>query len=209
MNIIIKDIDRPLIIKVASISTARMQVYFIDNEDYFQRKFIYKDDNQVFFPDNDERGIFFARGVLETVKKLRWKPSLVHCHGWLSHLLPLYLKKAYRNDPLFTNARVVVSLYNDLTTESFNENMRSKIIVPGIETKDVELLEEPTAMNLTKMALRYADGVILANRSVDDSLIEYAKSRKIPILPFVDPQDPESTYISDYNRFYDQILETK
>lgn len=209
MNIIIKDIDRPLIIKVASISTARMQVYFIDNEDYFQRKFIYKDDNQGFFPDNDERGIFFARGVLETVKKLRWKPSLVHCHGWLSHLLPLYLKKAYRNDPLFTNARVVVSLYNDLTTESFNENMRSKIIVPGIETKDVELLEEPTAMNLTKMALRYADGVILANRSVDDSLIEYAKSRKIPILPFVDPQDPESTYISDYNRFYDQILETK
>lgn len=209
MNIIIKDIDRPLIIKVASISTARMQVYFIDNEDYFQRKFIYKDDNQGFFPDNDERGIFFARGVLETVKKLRWKPSLVHCHGWLSHLLPLYLKKAYRNDPLFTNARVVVSLYNNLTTESFNENMRSKIIVPGIETKDVELLEEPTAMNLTKMALRYADGVILANRSVDDSLIEYAKSRKIPILPFVDPQDPESTYISDYNRFYDQILETK
>ncbi|HHV02594.1 MAG: glycogen/starch synthase [Bacteroidales bacterium] len=209
MNIIVKDIDRPLIIKVASISAARMQVYFIDNEDYFQRKFVYRDDNDNFFPDNDERGIFFARGVLETVKKLRWKPTIVHCHGWLSHLLPLYLKKAYHDDPLFTNARVVVSLYNDLTTECFNENMRSKIIVPGIKTKDVAFLEEPTAVNLTRTAIQYADGVILANPSVDNALTEYAQSMKIPILPFIDPQDPDSTYISDYNHFYDQILETK
>ena len=146
MNIIIKDIDRPLIIKVASISAARMQVYFIDNEDYFQRKAVYRDGDETFFADNDERGIFFARGVLETVKKLRWKPTIVHCHGWLSHLLPLYLKKAYRNDPLFTHAKVVLSLYNDLTTETFNENMRSKVLTGGMKTKDVEFLAEPGAV---------------------------------------------------------------
>lgn len=209
MNIIIKEIDRPLIIKVASISAARMQVYFIDNEDYFQRKPLYRDENNEFFEDNDERGIFFARGVLETVKKLRWKPNLVHCHGWLSHLLPLFLKKAYHDDPLFTNARVVVSLYNDLTNETFNENMRSKVIMPGIKTKDVEFLEEPTALNLTKTAMQYADGIILASPGVDRKLTQYAVSRKIPLLPYINPQDLASTYIRDYNSFYDQILETQ
>ncbi|MDD4065165.1 MAG: glycogen/starch synthase [Bacteroidales bacterium] len=209
MNIIIKDIDRPLIIKVASISAARMQVYFIDNEDYFQRKFIYRDENERFFADNDERGIFFARGVLETVKKLRWKPTIVHCHGWLSHLLPLYLKKAYRNDPLFTHAKVVLSLYNDLTTETFNENMRSKVLTGGMKPKDVEFLAEPGAVNLAKTAIQYSDGVILANPNVDPALPEFAKSLNLPVLPFIDPQDPESTYITDYNRFYEKILETK
>jgi len=209
MNIIIKDIDRPLIIKVASISAARMQVYFIDNEDYFQRKFIYRDENERFFADNDERGIFFARGVLETVKKLRWKPTIVHCHGWLSHLLPLYLKKAYRNDPLFTHAKVVLSLYNDLTTETFNENMRSKVLTGGMKPKDVEFLAEPDAVNLAKTAIEYSDGVILANPDVDPALPEFAKSLNLPVLPFIDPQDPESTYITDYNRFYEKILETK
>ncbi len=209
MNIIIKDIDRPLIIKVASISTARMQVYFIDNEDYFQRKSTYRDANGEFFADNDERGIFFARGVLETVKKLRWKPTLVHCHGWLSHLLPLFLKKAYHDDPLFTNVRVVVSLYNDLTTESFNEKMRSKIIMPGIKAKDMDFLEEPDAVNLAKTAVQYADGVILAHPGVDSSIAKYAGSLNIPVMPYIDPQDPKSNYIKEYNNFYDQILETQ
>jgi len=198
-----------LIIKVASISTARMQVYFIDNEDYFQRKSTYRDANGEFFADNDERGIFFARGVLETVKKLRWKPTLVHCHGWLSHLLPLFLKKAYHDDPLFTNVRVVVSLYNDLTTESFNEKMRSKIIMPGIKAKDMDFLEEPDAVNLAKTAVQYAHGVILAHPGVDSSIAKYAGSLNIPVMPYIDPQDPKSNYIKEYNNFYDQILETQ
>ena len=210
MNIIIKEIDRPLIIKVASISAARMQVYFIDNEDYFQRKLLYKDENNNFFEDNDERGIFFARGVLETVTKLRWMPTLVHCHGWLSHLLPMYLKKVYRDDPLFTHTRVVVSLYNDLTTETFNENMRSKVIVPGLNNTDMEYLENPTALNLTKTAVQYADGVVMASpQKADSELRDYIKSRNIPVLPYTDPQAPESKYISDYKHFYDQILRTK
>ncbi len=208
MNIIIREIDRPLIIKVASISTARMQVYFIDNEDYFHRKFIYRDQDDTFFHDNDERGIFFARGVLETVKKLRWKPDIVHCHGWLSHLLPLYLKKAYRDDPLFTNARVVLSLYNDLTAETFNEQMRSKVLMPGVKAKDTEVLEKPDAVSLAKLGIQYANGVVLAHPAVSPELAEFARNHNIPVLPYVNPQDPESTYIADYNQFYDLILET-
>ena len=111
MNIIISDVDRPLVIKVASISSARIQVYFIDNEDYFRRKEIYRDSEGRFFADNGERAIFYARGVLETVKKLRWAPDIIHCHGWISHVLPLYLKKAYKDDPVFSGAKVVLSLY--------------------------------------------------------------------------------------------------
>ena len=100
MNIVINDVDRPLIIKVSSIPAARMQVYFIDNEDYFQRKHVFTDENGKFFDDNGERAVFFARGVLETVKKLRWKPDIIHCQGWISHILPLYLKKCYKDDPI-------------------------------------------------------------------------------------------------------------
>lgn len=209
MNIIIKDIDRPLIIKVASISAARMQVYFIDNEDYFHRKFIYRDQDNTFFPDNDERGIFFARGVLETVKKLRWKPDLVHCHGWLSHFLPLYLKMAYHDDPLFTDAKVVLSLYNDLTTETFSDQTSAKVLVSGIKSKDVDVLAKPTATNLAKLAIQYSDGVILGHPDVPATLTKYAQNRSLPVLPYVNPQDPESNYITEYNNFYDQILQDK
>ena len=120
MNIVVNDLDRPLIIKVASISAARMQVYFIDNEDYFHRKFIYTDADGNFFEDNDERAIFFARGVLETVKKLRWKPDIIHCSGWISHLLPLYLKKSYSEDPIFTESKLVLSLYNEIADQTFS-----------------------------------------------------------------------------------------
>ena len=117
MNLVINNADRPLVIKVSSISSARMQVYFIDNEDYFHRKFIYKDAEGKDFKDNDERAVFFARGVLETVKKLRWKPDIVHCQGWISHFLPVFLKKVYHEDPIFTDAKVVLSLYNDMLDE--------------------------------------------------------------------------------------------
>ena len=182
-----------------------MQVYFIDNEDYFQRKLLYRNEDDQFFEDNDERGIFFARGVLETVKKLRWMPTIVHCHGWLSHLLPMYLKKAYRDDPLFAKTRVVVSLYNDLTTETFNKSLRDKAMAPGLKTKDMEWLEDPTALHLAKTAVQYADGIVMAAPQIDSKLETYVKERKVPILPYVDPQVPDSTYLSDYNNFYDQI----
>jgi len=209
MNIIIKDIDRPLIIKVASISSARMQVYFIDNEDYFHRKFIYKDGDEQFFADNDERAIFFVRGVLETVKKLRWKPDIIHCHGWLTHLLPLYLKKGYHDDPLFTYTKVILSLYNDIDNEPFDKDMRTKALIPGVKNKDLDALSEPDTVQLAKLALQYSNGVIMGDPTIQPDIEEHLKTLSIPILPYIDPANPETSYISAYNQFYDQILEQK
>ena len=110
MNLIIDDTDHPLIIKVASIQSARMQVYFIDNDDYFQRKHTIADSSGKEFEDNDERALFFARGVIETVKKLRWAPDIVHCHGWMSALVRVYLRNIYNDEPLFTNYKIIYSI---------------------------------------------------------------------------------------------------
>lgn len=206
MNIVINDIDRPLVIKVSSISSARMQIYFIDNEDYFHRKFIYHDDSDLFLKDNDERVIFFARGVLETVKKLRWKPDIIHCQGWISHVLPIYLKKAYRDDPVFTDGKVVLSLYNEYLEEKFSPEMKEKLILPGIKNKDLELLSEPNGINLAKLAIQYADGIIEGVEDLNPTLKEYIEELKVPLLKHVKIETEDTGYIQQYNNFYDKIL---
>ena len=207
MNVVINDIDRPLVIKVASISAARMQVYFIDNDDYFHRKQIFENEEGQFFEDNDERAIFFARGILETVKKLRWKPDIIHCNGWISHLVPLFLKKAYKNDPIFTDAKVVVSLYDEYINETFDPEMKGKISMPGIKAKDMELLNEPNGINLAKLALQYSDGLIKGVESINPEVEEFAKAQGLPILEYVEQVQPSGEYIDRYNEFYDKILD--
>lgn len=204
MNIVVNDIDRPLIIKVASISSARMQVYFIDNEDYFHRKFVYTDAEGKFFEDNDERAVFFARGVLETVKKLRWKPDIIHCQGWMSHVLPLYLKKAYKEDPIFTDCKVVLSLYKDLGNETFAEDIKKKIALPGVKTKDLEILKSANGINLAKLAIQNSDGIIYGDSELNSEVADFVTTSKLPVLPFIDQSD--SAYINEYNQFYDKIL---
>ncbi len=204
MNIVVNDIDRPLIIKVASISSARMQVYFIDNDDYFHRKFVYTGEDGKFFEDNDERAIFFARGVLETVKKLRWKPDIIHCQGWISHILPLYLKKAYKDDPIFTDCKVVLSLYDEIGDEAFAEDMNSKMILPGIKNKDLDILKPANGINLAKLAIQNADGIIYGSGKLPEELDTFVAASNLPILPYVDQSDP--AYIKEYNQFYDKIL---
>lgn len=207
MNIIVNDIDRPLIIKVASIPSARMQVYFIDNDDYFQRKFIFNDENGNFFEDNDERAIFFARGVLETVKKLRWKPDIIHCQGWISHILPLYLKKIYKDDPIFTDSKLILSLYDEADSFTFADDMRSKIILPGIKNKDLDILSPANGTNLAKLAIQNADGVIMGSQNINEELASFVKASKLPVLPYVGISTSDSEYIKEYNQFYDTILE--
>ncbi len=204
MNIVVNDIDRPLIIKVASISSARMQVYFIDNDDYFHRKFVYAGEDGKFFEDNDERAIFFARGVLETVKKLRWKPDIIHCQGWISHILPLYLKKAYKDDPIFTDCKVLLSLYNEIADETFAEDMGSKVLLPGVKGKDVEVLKTANGINLAKLAIQNADGIICGSPELPAEINEFTAASKLPVLPYTDLSNPE--YIKEYNQFYDKIL---
>ena len=160
MNIIIDDTDHSLIIKVASIQAARMQVYFIDNEDYFHRKHMFADKEGKFFEDNDERAIFFARGVIETVKKLRWSPDIIHCHGWITSLIPLYIKNAYHNDPLFQNSKVVYSVYNDDFNTSFDSNFRKKLKYDKINSEDTKIATDANFLNLSTLAINNSDAAV-------------------------------------------------
>jgi starch synthase len=202
MNLIIDDNDHPLIIKVASIQQARMQVYFIDNEDYFQRKFTITDKNNKFFSDNDERAIFFSRGVLETVKKLGWPPDIVHCHGWMSSLVPIYIKKAFKDNPLFSDTKVICSIYNDGFSETLSSDFPKKVKLDGITNKDLTLYQNPTYENLMKAAIDFSDAVIIGQESIHDEVRSYLGKSKKPTLEY----QPMDTYIKAYNDFYDQVL---
>lgn len=202
MNLVVDDTDHPLIIKVASIQSARMQVYFIDNEDYFHRKFTLSDENGNFFEDNDERSFFFARGVLETVKKLRWAPDLIHCHGWITAFVPILIKKAYNEDPLFAKSKVVYSLYNDDFDKPLKANIRNKVLIEGITKKDVEVLKNPDYVNLSKLAINFSDGIIFGSKETNKEVNDYINNISKPVLPYQD----QETYIESFNNFYDQIL---
>ena len=204
MNIVIDDVDRPLVIKVASISSARMQVYFIDNEDYFKRKQIDRDDDGVFFQDNAERAVFFARGVLETVKKLRCAPDIIHCQGWITQVLPLYLKKIYKDDPIFASSKVVLSLYGD-TSGKFDEDLASLVKFGDIADGDIPDLSESTGINLAKTAARYSDGIILGSDDVDSGLKEYCKGLSLPMLEYSAKAIEDGSYIDAYNNFYESL----
>jgi starch synthase len=202
MNLIINDTDHPLIIKVASIQSVRMQVYFIDNEDYFQRKFVLTDEKGRYFDDNDERAIFFTRGVLETVRKLRWSPDIVHCHGWITALVPLYLKKAYIDDPLYSNSKVIYSIYNDGFDTPLNDKFSKKLVIEGITEQDVSLVKKPTYESLTRLALSMSDGIIIGDNNINKNIFKYIKSAKKPILNY----KSDDNYIDAYSDFYDEIL---
>ncbi len=202
MNLIIDDSDHPLIIKVASIQAARMQVYFIDNEDYFQRKFTFQDANNTPFKDNDERAIFFARGVIETVKKLQWAPDLIHCQGWFTSLIPLYIKKYYHEDPLFMDSMVVTSIYNNHFESTLDVRMIDKIRWDGIDDKDIEVIKKPTYINLMKLAMKFSDGIIFGSDQIHPEIVKFAEKSGQPILTY----QPQETYIDSYSEFYDKIL---
>lgn len=205
LNLIVDGVDHQLVIKVASIPAARFQVYFIDNDDYFKRKQLFRDASGNFFEDNDERAIFFARGVLETVKKLRWAPDVIHCQGWISHLLPVYLKKAYKDDPIFAGSKVVLSLYDDLPDGKFSPNFAKKAVFGGVSEKDLSLLETPDGINLAKTAARFSDGVILGSGNLSPLLVNYCRDRGIKVLKYNAKSLASGSYIDEYNAFYDQL----
>ena len=149
MNIIIDDTDHPLIIKVASIQAARMQVYFIDNDDYFHKRAMFADESGKEYDDNIERAVFYARGVLETVKKLRWCPDVIYCQGWMSAVVPFYIKTAYREEPPFAAAKVVSSLYGEMPDATQTERLPSawSFVMPHLmpSSRLVSTLHCPTA----------------------------------------------------------------
>ena len=202
MNLIIDDTDHPLIIKVASIQAARRQVYFIDNDDYFQHRQMTADEDGKEYEDNGERAIFYARGVLETVKKLRWCPDVIHCHGWMSAMAPLYIKKAYCDEPSFRDSKVIFSLYKEGFESTLAANFNQQLLYRNITPEDVEILKNPvTYKELCKLAITYSDGIVLNSNDIDPELIEYAKSLNIPVQEYKEGEE----FAEACNTFYDQI----
>jgi starch synthase len=205
MNMVINDSDHPLIIKVASIPSARIQVYFIDNEEYFKRKSLLADDEGQSFSDNDERSIFFVRGVLETVKKLGWSPDIIHCHGWMTALLPAYVKKIYNKDPHFSSTKVVYSPYDDVFSGTLDTNVSRKLTMDGFKKDDVHLLEHPNHSNVIKMGVNYSDGVICGPEELSDDVNAFIKSSARPVLRYSNPE----SCVSEVDQFFDAVLENK
>jgi starch synthase len=198
MNLVINDMDVPLIIKVASIPKERMQVYFIDNEDYFKRKATFEDEAGKLFDDNDERAIFFAKGVVETVKKLNWSPDIIHVHGWLASFLPLYLKKYYDKEPLFENSKIVTSIYNQGYNGKLSAKVTEKIMFDGIEEKHIEELKEPNYINMMKVAIKNSDAIIFGSEELPEELEEYLKGHEMPMLKYHQKEDISPAYLDFY-----------
>ena len=200
MNLIIDDTDHPLIIKVASIQSSRVAVYFIDNEDYFSKRQMTTDEAGLDYPDNGERAIFFARGVLETVKKLRWVPDIIHCQGWMSAVVPLYVKTAYADEPSYSSTKVVTSIF----AKSLNKDLGSKFKrCLAFRDAKPELLasynDNFDIEELGKLAIDYSDGIIQAEPDVNTSLLDYANKKGIELLPY------HEDFAAAYEEFYDKI----
>ena len=203
MNLIINETDHPLIIRVASIQKARMQIYFIDNDDFFtKKKYTVYDGNGKFCEDNDYRIVFFNRGVIETVKKQSWSPDIIHCHGWMSALMPLFIKRAYKDNPLFNESKIVYSIYDDSFKETLREGFEKKVKLPGMAAKDLKYFKEPNYVNLTKSAIDLSDGIIIGSAKIHPEIAEYLKTCNKPILEY----QPAENYADIYNDFYDTIL---
>lgn len=203
MNLIIDDNDHQLIIKVASIPSARIQIYFIDNDDYFARKAVLLDADGKAFADNDERAIFFARGVLETVRKLNWAPTVVHCMGWMSAVVPIYLKKVFNDDPLFRDVKIVVTLADDRFDEPLDAQFAEKIANEGVKDEKLSILATPSYENLYRFVIDYADGITVASTKASPELVEYARQSGKPVLEYRKPD--EEDFFDNYNRFYEEL----
>jgi len=199
MNLVINDMDMPLIIKVASIPKERIQVYFIDNDEYFKRKSTFADAEGNLFKDNDQRAIFFAKGVVETVKKLNWTPDIIHVHGWMASLLPLYLRKFYADEPLFADSKIVTSVYGKGFDGELDGGMFKKIAFDGIPEDSIQALSKPDYNNLLKVAVDFSDAVILAAEEIPEDLQTHISNLQKPVLPYVSLQEFEEAYANFYS----------
>lgn len=200
MNIIVDDEDYPLIIKVASLPGARIQVYFLDNEEFFKRKFVFEDEEGKPFEDNQDRMVFFCKGVMETVKKFGWAPDIIHCHGPMTGLVPLFQKKVYHNDPIFEDAKVVFSVYNNDLESTFNERFLEIASINDLEEKDVALYAEGDKIKLNYGAISYADALVLGSSDLSSDVMDKVNASGLEIQPFMDVEEQLQTTIDFYNR---------
>ena len=202
MNIIVDDADHPLIIKVASIPQARVQVYFIDNDEFFRRKRIFRDENEKYFKDNDDRSIFFSRGVVETVKKLGWAPDIVHCNGWLTSLLPLYLKTYYKNEPYFEKAKIIYSIYNNGFKGSLSKDILSKLNFDEINTDTLKLPKSPNSDDMNKVGISWADAVTIGTDTINEEIRSYIVDSGKPMLTYQE----EDNLVEAHQDFYNRLM---
>ncbi len=204
INISVGDEEKPLVIKVASIPNAKLQVYFIDNEDYFHRKSVFVDKENNFYKDNDERAIFFCKGVLETVKKLGWAPDIVHCNDWMTSLIPLYLKTTYKNDPIFQNTKSVFTIYNNDFAHQFNDDLLDKVKMMDIEDSMLENLKTADFAGFIKTGAEYSDAVIRAEEEVSESLNtllgEIQKDKEVNTI------EKDDNFLDSYYNLYNELV---
>lgn len=198
MNLVVNDMDMPLIIKVASIPKERIQVYFIDNDDYFKRKGTFGEDDQPMYEDNDERAIFFVKGVVETIKKLNWVPDIIHVHGWMASLLPLYMKKFYNDESIFADTKIITSIYSSGFEGKLSENMFGKIAFDEFNEKDIAGFSDATYANMMKNAIDNSDGIVISSAELPEDLTNYIQSSNKPFLPF----DAKENMKDFYPEFY-------
>ena len=203
MNLIIDDFDHQLIIKVASIQKLRLQVYFIDNEEYFPSKQMFHDAEGNFMTNNDERIIFYCKGVIETVRKLGWAPDIIHCQGWFSALVPMYIKKLYADEPLFDNVKVIYSVFDNTYNGELGENITEKLLYEKLEESDVSNIKKSTISNLHKFAVDYSDAVVQASSTIDEDVLTHIKNSKKPFMSYPGNED----YVNSYQNFYDQFID--
>ncbi len=194
MNLVINDNDMPLIIKVASIPKERMQVYFIDNEELFKRKFVYTDSDDKLFEDNDDRMIFFARGVVETVKKLNWVPDIIQVHGWMAALLPMYIKTFFKEEPLFASSKIVYSVYNTPFEGQISNKLIDKLKFDKIPDEAIAGLENADYYSLIEKAISFSDAVVVASETLDDKSQEIIKAANKPVMDYADSESLKTKY---------------
>jgi starch synthase len=201
MNLIIDDFDHQLIIKVASIQQLRMQVYFIDNEEFFPRRQLFHDSDGTLLSNNDERMIFYCKGVIETVRKLGWSPDVIHCQGWFTSLVPMYIKKLYADDPLFENTKVIYSVFDNGYEGILSDTIIDKLLFEDLEMEDVNGLVNLNINQLNKFAASYADGIVQASENIDNDVIEYVKSLDKPFMEYPGEENYKDAYLDFYEIF--------
>ena len=207
MNIIVDDDDFPLIIKVASLPEARMQVYFLDNEDFFKRKRVFTDDQGDPFDDNPDRMVFFCKGVIETVKKFGWPPDIIHCHGWMTSLIPLYLKTAYKNEPLFQNSKVVYSVYDNALDKSFSDKFIAKASINNLNEEDLKAYQNGSGITLHKGAISYADALVIGSEKVGEAVSKVLSGLDKPVMGYLSDEENLDAYLEFYNSLTTEEVE--
>lgn len=205
MNIIVDDDDFPLIIKVASLPGLRLQVYFLDNDEFFKRKTVFEDKDGKLHDDNADRMVFFCKGALETVKKFGWPPNIIHCHGWMTSLIPLYLKTAYKNEPLFEQSSIVYSAYESSISDSFPENFSDKASINNLSADDLKSYHDEDGVHLHRGAFANADAAIQGSEEISEKLAAELDNAPCPVLKSTGLEGNE--LLQSYVDFYESLLE--